>query len=54
MAALRDFGCGNCGKELPDKPQKRNVPARGGRRLEVCDHCALLIDRQTSLLRGVH
>lgn len=52
MAAW-DYGCGSCGKDLPSKPQKRHVPARGGRLLEVCDHCALLIDRQTTLAPAV-
>jgi len=49
VAALRDFGCGNCGGELPRKPQRRRVPARGGRLLEVCDRCAKAIDAQGTL-----
>ena len=52
MAALRDLGCGNCGGDLPDKPERRRVPRRGGRKLPVCAKCAKEIDRQGTLDTG--
>jgi hypothetical protein len=44
-----DYGCGNCGADLPNDPQVRHVPRKGGRRLPVCEECRKAIDAQATL-----
>jgi len=46
---MLEYGCGNCGGELPARPQKRRVPRKSGRLLPVCDGCAKAIDAQGTL-----